>query len=88
MKIEDQITHILEFFDFDKTLDYLKVKGDAGENLCSKKLKTIASSMLKDVALGGEQKESYCMIAEMTEGFLELSFTPQRVNALDTLFNN
>jgi len=37
MKTEDQITHILEFFDFDKTLDYLKVKGDAGENLCSKK---------------------------------------------------
>ena len=90
MEFKDQIAYIIENFDFDSIITYLRViKGDSlVEGLDAETLKAIASSMLDEVALNGGHRESHSIVAERKGEFIELSFTPQRLNALDTLFNS
>lgn len=87
MEFKDQITYIIENFDFDAIIAYLRVINvDSKEATNVKVLKAVANSMLEEVALNGGHREAYNMVAERKGDFIELSFTPQRINALDILF--
>lgn len=89
MEFKEQITYIIENFDFDVIIAYLRIREEAlGGQIDAESLKKIAKGMLEDIVENGGHRESHSMVAEMNGDFLELSFTPQRINALDTLFNS
>ena len=89
MEFKEQITYIIENFDFDAIITYLSgIEGESLENqIDAESLKATAKNMLDDVVENGGHRESHSMVAEKKGDFLELSFTPQRINALNTLFN-
>jgi hypothetical protein len=90
MEFKEQILYCIENFDFDAIISYLEdINGKPlNEPASAEMLKTVASSMLEDVALNGGYRESHSIFAERKGEFLELSFIPQRINALNKLFNS
>ena len=90
MKFEDQISYIVDNFDFEQIITYLRVIGrdKFNEEFDANFLKEKAKEMLEQAWNSNDDVEAYNMTALKKGDFLELVFTPIRTNVLRKFFNN
>lgn len=89
MKSEDQIQFIIDNFDFQRIIKYLRIveNKELPSDFTAEFLKEKARKMLDRAWKHREDVEAYNMTALRKGDFLELVFTPMRTNVLRKFFN-